>query len=468
LRNSLVTKLEKLVHYLINVMSNFFSPSRRNAKRKRKKVLQYLRKLLLILMVGILTLAGCQVILPGLRETKVTHVTLWQGVNPPPNRDVLQKLVEKFNQTHRDIQVESLYVGQQDQQMPKILAAVVGNAPPDLLWYNPTIGGQLVELGALLPLDEMLATSPVKAEIDPTLYASMKYNGKIWSVPFATNNVGIFYRPSLFKAAGITELPRTWEQFQQVAKKLTRDTNGDGQIDQYGMFLPLGKGEFTVFTWLPFMWSGGGELVSGNSQNAAEVALKDNQGAIAALQFWRNLITDGSAVLSGPERGYETDDFLAGKVAMQLSGPWTLGQLQETGIDFDVLPIPIGQKPATSIGGENLFLFKTTPKRENAAFKFAEYALSEEFQTELARGTGYLPVNIKSRGSAKYQEFIQKLPQVKVFLDQAKYGRSRPIFPGYNRISDSLGRAIESVLLGKNSPSGALQATQQRLDLIFK
>ncbi|NDJ20638.1 extracellular solute-binding protein [Nostoc sp. B(2019)] len=449
-------------------MSNFFSPSRRNAKRKRKKVLRYLRKLLLVLMVGILALAGCQVILPGLRETKVTHVTLWQGVNPPPNRDVLQKLVDKFNQTHPDIQVESLYVGQQDQQTPKILAAVVGNAPPDLLWYNPTIGGQLVELGALLPLDEMLATSPVKAEIDPTLYASMEYNGKIWSVPFATNNVGVFYRPSLFKAAGITELPRTWEQFRQVAKKLTRDTNGDGQIDQYGMFLPLGKGEFTVFTWLPFMWSGGGELVSGNSQNAAEVALKDNQGAIAALQFWRNLITDGSAVLSGPERGYETDDFLAGKVAMQLSGPWTLGQLQETGVDFGVLPIPIGQEPATSIGGENLFLFKTTPKREKAAFKFAEYALSEEFQTELARGTGYLPVNVKARESAKYQEFVQELPQVKVFLDQAKFGRSRPIFPGYNRISDSLGRAIESVLLGKNSPSDALQATQQRLDLIFK
>jgi len=449
-------------------MSKFFSPSR-YAKRKRKKILRrYFQKLLLVLMVGILTLAGCQAILPGFKEGKVTHLTLWQGVNPPPNRDVLQKLVDKFNQTHPDIQVESLYVGQQDQQTPKILAAVVGNAPPDLLWYNPTIGGQLVELGALLSLDEMLATSPVKDEIDPTLYASMEYSGKIWSVPFATNNVGVFYRPSLFKAAGITELPRTWEEFRQVAKRLTRDTNGDGQIDQHGMFLPLGKGEFTVFTWLPFMWSGGGELASGNSQNAAGVVLKDNQGAIAALQFWRNLITDGSAVLSGPERGYETDDFLAGKVAMQLSGPWTLGQLQETGVDFDVLPIPIGQKPATVIGGENLFLFKTTPKREKAAFKFAEYTLSEEFQTELARGTGYLPVNVKSRQSAKYQEFVQKLPQVKVFLDQAKFGRSRPIFPGYNRISDSLGRAIESVLLGKNSPSDALQATQQRLDLIFK
>jgi len=448
-------------------MHNFFSHSR-YAKRKRKKVSRYIRSLLLVLLVGILAIAGCQNILPGVKKDKVIHLTLWQGVNPPPNRDVLQKLVDKFNRSHPDIQVESLYIGQQDQQTPKILAAVVGNAPPDLLWYNPTIAGQLVELGAILSLDEMLEKSPIKAEIDPALYTSMKYNGKIWSVPFATNNVGIFYRPSLFKAAGITELPRTWQEFRQVAQKLTRDTNGDGQTDQYGMFLPLGKGEFTVFTWLPFMWSGGGELVSGDLQNAAGVDLQDNQGAIAALQFWRDLIKDGSAILSAPERGYETDDLLAGKVAMQLNGPWILGQFQATGVDFDVFPIPVRQKPATVIGGENLFFFKTTPQREKAAFEFVEYALSEEFQTELALGTGYLPVNLKSRQSPKYQKFVQKIPQIKVFLDQAKYGRSRPIFPGYNRISDSVGRAIESVLLGKSLPSDSLKATQQRLDLIYK
>jgi multiple sugar transport system substrate-binding protein len=428
----------------------------------------YHGRLLLLLLVGILAVSGCQTLLPSVKESQVVHITLWQGVNPPQNRDVLQKLVDKFNQTHPNIQVESLYVGQQDQQMPKILAAVVGNAPPDLLWYNPTIAGQLVDLDAIIPLDKFLEDSPIKAEIDPTLFASMEYQGQIWSVPFATNNVGVFYRPSLFQAGGITNFPRTWQELQQTAKKLTRDTNGDGRIDQHGMGLPLGKGEFTVFTWLPFMWSGGGELVSGDSQNAAGVVLQDHQQAIAALQFWRDLITSGAAVLSAPERGYDTDDLLSGKIAMQLNGPWSLGELQASGVDFGVFPMPFAQRPATSIGGENLFFFKTTPKQEKAAFKFAEYVLSAEFQTELALSTGYLPVNLKSRQSAKYQEFVQKLPQVKVFLDQAKYGRSRPNFPSYNRISENLGRAIESVLLGKTSPAEALKASQQRLDLIFK
>ena len=422
----------------------------------------------LVLGICLLGLVGCQ-ILPGRSDdTGVIHLTLWQGINPPPNRDVFQSLVDRFNQTHPDIQVESLYVGQPDQQLPKILAAVVGNAPPDILWFSPMLTGQLVELGAIRALEDWLATSPGRSQIDPALFEAMEYQGHTWSVPLGTNNVGIFYRPSLFKAAGITQLPKTWEELRQVAHRLTEDTNGDGRVDRHGMLLPLGKGEWTVFNWLPFMWSGGGELTNSRTDAIAENVNLVNEGAIAALQLWRNLIEDGSAILSLPERGYELDGFLAGKVAMQLTGPWTLGQLVATGVDFDVFPIPANVRSATAMGGENLFILKTTPEHERAAFTFVEYVLSEEFQTQWALGTGYLPVNLKARQSAAYQNFVAKLPVVKVFLEQTDVARSRPIFLGYNRISENLGRAIEAVLLGKSSPVEALKAAQKRLDLIFK
>jgi multiple sugar transport system substrate-binding protein len=366
--------------------------------------------------------------------------------------------------------VESLYVGQSDQQLPKILAAIVGNAAPDLLWYSPLLTGQLVELEALRPLDDWLSASPLLQQLDPALFDSMKLEDHLWSIPFGTNNVGIFYRPSLFKAAGITTLPKTWADFRQVARQLTRDTDGDGRIDQHGMLLPLGKGEWTVFMWLPFLWSGGGDLrgEQGDQKGHVQASVKlVSSGAIAALQFWRDLINDGSAILSAPERGYELDGFLAGKVAMQLSGPWTLGALQATGVDFGVLPIPRQVTQATAIGGENLFLLKTTPEREQAARTFAEYVLSEEFQTQWAIETGYLPTNLRSRQSKAYQAYKTTQPVVDVFLSQARYGRSRPIFPGYNRISENLGRAIEATLLDRGTPLETLTAAQKRLDLIF-
>ena len=415
-----------------------------------------------LILAGLLLLAGCQLQSPP-HDLGVVQLTLWQGVNPPANRDVLQALVERFNREHPKIQVTSLYVGQEDQQMPKILASVVGKSPPDLLWFNSTITEQLVALNAIRPLDDLLAASPLKTEIDPALFESMQFQNQLWSVPFGTNNAGIFYRPSLFKAAGITDLPQTWTELRQVAQTLTKDTDGDGRKDQYGMLLPLGKGEWTVFMWLPFLWSGGGELT--DSSQAVNLV---SQKATSALQFWRDLIDDGGAVLSLPERGYEMNRFLAGKVAMQLSGPWTLRQLQQTGVDFDVFPIPSEVRQATVVGGENLFLFKTTAERERAAFSFAEFVIAEAFQTQWAMETGYLPINLKARQSPVYQAFLQQHPQAKVFIEQAKFGRSRPILAGYSRISDSIGRAIESVLLGKSSPQAALDMAQRRIDLIFR
>lgn len=432
--------------------------------------------------ICLLVLGGCQ-LQGGSDDPGRIHLTLWQGVNPPHNRNVLEELVAQFNRQHPNIQVTSLYVGQEDQQTPKILASVVGNVPPDMLWFNPTLTGQLVELNALRPLDDLLASSSVKGELDPALFESMQFSGHIWSVPFGTNNAGIFYRPSLFKAAGITQLPKTWQELRQVAKKLTGDFDGDGRVDQHGILLPLGKGEWTVFMWLPFMWSGGGDLIAGKIETdnllltdsvrlatpsvTSEVNLV-NPGAIAALQFWHDLIEDGSAVLSLPERGYEMDSFLAGKVAMQFSGPWTLGQLQATGVDFSVFPMPSAARQATVIGGENLFLFKTTPERERAAFTFAEYVMGQKFQTQWAMRTGYLPVNLKARQSEAYQSFVQQQPIVKVFLEQTEIGRPRPILKGYPRISEHLGRAIEAVLLGKTSPTQALEKAQRQLNLIFQ
>jgi len=174
------------------------------------------------------------------------------------------------------------------------------------------------------------------------------------------------------------------------------------------------------------------------------------------------LLKEGSAILSAPERGYELDNFIAGKVAMQITGPWTLAQLEQTKIDYGAIPIPALKRHAAVVGGEHLFLMKTSPEREKAGLEFLEYALGEEFQTAWALGTGYLPINLKSRQSETYQNFVTKTPVLRVFLGQMKSARSRPIISGYSHLSENLGRAIEATLLG-GRPSSALKEAQERL-----
>ena len=418
------------------------------------------RKILtVILCCSLLLIGGCQN--KSQLDSKITKITLWHGINPPENRDVFNELIERFNQVHSDIEVEALYIGQPDTQLPKIFAATVSGEAPDMLWFVPQITGKLDRLGVLLSLDSWFDNSSIKAEVDPAMLPSMTLNNHILSVPFATNNTAIFYRRDLFKEAGISNLPQTWQDLQKVAKRLTRDTNNDGRVDRQGIFLSLGKGEWTVFVWLPFIYSAGGELINNKQPTLV------TPGAIKALQLGADLVSNKIAMLSAPERGYEMDNFILGKVAMQVTGPWTLGQLANTNIDYDVFPIPVSKEPAAVIGGENLFVFKSNEKREQASKKFLEYVLSEEFQTTWALKTGYLPINLKSQQSNAYQEFIRENPVLEVFLDQMKYARSRPIIPKYTRLSENLGRAIEASLLGKETPKKALEKSQQRLELIF-
>jgi multiple sugar transport system substrate-binding protein len=409
-----------------------------------------------------LSLTSCTALDTSSNRPNVTELTLWHGINPPPNREVFQDLVSEFNESHEQLQVNAIYIGQPDSQLPKILTAVVGDVPPDMLWFVPQLTGQLVELGAIRSLDDWLNQSPLKDEIDPVLWESMELNNKIWSIPFATNNAGIFYRPSLFEKAGIEEIPQTWQELETTAKQLTQDFDQDGLIDQYGMFLSLGKGEWTVFTWLPFVYGAQGELLTDNQQPNLV-----NQGTIEALKWGANLVQKDWAILSAPERGYELDNFLSGRAAMQVTGPWTLGQLSQTEVDYDVFPFPKKEQRSAVVGGENLFVFKTNPERESACFEFLEYILSEKFQTEWALRTGYLPINVKAQKSEDYQQFVADNPVLEVFLEQMQFAQVRPIIPNYSRLSENFGRAIEASLLGKKQPKKALEESQRRLELVF-
>lgn len=422
----------------------------------------FVKSLSLVFIFSLLFISGCQntaLNSDSPDNNQVTKITFWHGINPPENREIFNELLAQFNAENPDIQVEALYVGQPDEQLPKIIASIVGNQPPDILWYVPQLTGKLVELQALKPLQEWWNNSEIKDDIDPAMLSTMTLDNNIWSVPFATNNTAVFYRPSLFEKAGITETPKTWDEFAEVAKKLTQDTNNDNKIDQHGMLFASGKGEFTVFVWLPFIFSADGEIVQNNQPNLV------SEGTEKALNLAVEMLKENSAILSQPDRGYELDNFINGNVAMQITGPWTLAQLRQSNIDYDVFPIPIINQPATVLGGESLYVFKTNPQKEEASLRFLEFILGEKFQTQWALKTGYLPINIKAQQSADYQNFVKENPVINVFLEQMKFAKSRPILTDYPAISENLGRSIESSLLQQKTPRQALEEYQKKLEL---
>jgi multiple sugar transport system substrate-binding protein len=165
------------------------------------------------------------------------------------------------------------------------------------------------------------------------------------------------------------------------------------------------------------------------------------------------------------DAGYKMDDFVGGRVSMVINGPWNYRMLQEQkNLEFGVAPLPEDATRATNIGGENLFIFRSTPEKERAAWEFALWAMSPDFQRDWAMETGYLPVNREVVYDPTYARYLEENPKLKIFLDQMEFGKVRPPVPHYPELSNHLGRAIEKVLLKRASPAEALQEAAEAVE----
>ncbi|MCP4049419.1 MAG: ABC transporter substrate-binding protein [bacterium] len=393
-----------------------------------------------------------------------TQLTFWHGIESAGNAALLKEKIADFEKNHPQIKIKLVRYGAADQVEQKIITALAGNRSPDLMWWGPQSLGQLAKTGKLLKIQDKIEadTEFRKEDIYQSLWEMCKYQDQIYTVPFDTNNLGIYYNKKLFKKVNIDPAKiKTWDQLLSAAKKLTNK-------DQYGFQVPVGTGEWTVWTWQTFLWAAGGEFLNKDQTKAAF----DSAEGIKALQFWADLLHKHKvAKPSEPHAGYKTEDFIAGRVAMMINGPWNMSLLQkaekEIGFEYGSFFIPKLKRYATNIGGELLYIFKSDPEKEKAAWEFSKFIMSAEFQRDWSIQTGYLPVCVSATKDQVYQDFLKNNPFIRTYVEQIPYGKSRPPIAAYNKISRELGLQIEQVLYQKKSAKKALKEASEYANKIL-
>jgi multiple sugar transport system substrate-binding protein len=399
---------------------------------------------------------GCSA--AALQDNRV-RVTFWHGMESGINNETLQAKIDAFNRQHPDIFVDAQVYGAADQLGPKLDAAVAGKTPPDLLWWAPAFFPKYAEAGVLRELDTFMAQDAAfqRGDVYDFLWEMGSFDGRVYATPFSANNLAVYYNKGLFARAGIERMPATWEEFRATARAVT-----DGGVK--GFLQPIGSSEWTVWTWQCFLWQAGGEITTPDKRATAFAS----PAGVAALDFWRALVEDGSAVFSETDAGYKTDDFLAGRVAMMINGSWNYPALKaQTAVDVGVFPLPERERAATNIGGESLFLFKSDSRTERAAWEFMKYVMSAEFQVDWAINTGYLPVSRSAAADPKYQAFLDANPIMRVYNEQMPAGRTRPSIPQYPALSATLGKYLEAALYGKYSSQSALERAAVEVDTLL-
>jgi len=385
-----------------------------------------------------------------------TELVFWHGIESPESIKVLEEKMAAFT-AQTGIAVNLAHYGAADQASGKIMTAVAGNKAPDLMWWGPMNTGQMAKTGKMVKVQDLIDADPAfnKDDIYQGLWDGGSYEGGIWTFPFAANNVALYYNVKHFEEAGLDPAGlKTWDDLVAYAKTLTTG-------DHTGMELSIGAGEWLTFsTLMPFLWQADGAFISEDGKKI----LFNSDAGVRALEFLSSLVNEHKvAKWSEVGAGFKIDNFLAGRVSMMICGPWNLGALKsQDKVAFGALFLPKDKRQATDLGGENLYLFKSDPDREKAAWALCKFIASPDFQVDWAIATGYLPISKSAAADARYQAFLEENPFVKTFSDQMQYAKARPPVPGYQKVSDEFSKAADSVFYGKMSAKDALKKAAKK------
>ena len=177
------------------------------------------KKLICTLMAGTLlvgTVTGCGSSSEGDSSAKGTELELFSS--KAENKDILQKLVDKFNETHEDVTIKITAPADAGTVLKTRMAK---NDMPDIV----AMGGdnnytEVESAGMLVDLSSEDYISNIQESYLQMVYDVNKdKEEKAYGVPYATNASGVIYNVDKFKEHGI-EIPKTWDEFIDVLEKL--------------------------------------------------------------------------------------------------------------------------------------------------------------------------------------------------------------------------------------------------------
>ncbi|HDK28095.1 MAG TPA: extracellular solute-binding protein [Candidatus Atribacteria bacterium] len=393
-----------------------------------------------------------------------TVIKFWHTYNmqTEEGKTMNEVVIPAFEKEHPGVKVESLQIPY-DEFRKKLLTSIAGGKAPDIVRVDIIWVPEMAKEGLLTNLSQEFGEEfdKYKSKVFPGPLSTNYYNGSYYGIPLDTNTRVMMWNKKLFQAAGINNPPTTFTEFKEVVKKLTKDTDGDGKIDQWGAAI----GSLWPWHILPWIWSNGGSVT--NSGLTKSTGYLNSPESVGALQLLVDLYKDGymsETIVGGGEdtgAGYGNDHY-----GMIFGGPWfwpiIKGQFPEKELDFALYPHGEGAQSVSVVGGENMII-PTTSKHKDIAWEFAKYLLSEDVQVKMAK-TGQIPV-VSSVVDTKY---FKSHPYFGIFMEQLKTANARTVHPQWNRIKEELHKAFEAAILGKMTSQEALDKASNEIDKILK
>lgn len=351
------------------------------------------KKMLMVLLGASMVLSPLTAFADG-EKTKVTFY-MWAA---DAEQEFDRAIVAQYEEEHPDIDIEENYIPYAEY-LSKINTMAAAGSMPDI--FNLPEGNvfEWGEKGALLDLKPLYDNAGVKPEdvsVDSAIFST---DSQIWSVGYNVTTMCMYYNKDMLTEAGI-DLPSTdaaspwsWDEFVENAKKITKDSNGNGPDDEgfdpdsisvYGTMMPTDWVKFVALlhTNGVGILNEAGDALGINTPEGIEViqAIADLGNTIhcaPSSAMAKGAFSDASAML------------MNGQVAMVIDGGWALANYTNEGFDVGVAPMPAFQQAADISWGAGLCMSPNAAENE-AAFDFYQYFTNFTNSIDAALNQGVL------------------------------------------------------------------------------
>lgn len=384
-----------------------------------------------------------------------------------PDGPVEQEIANAFMKQCPKIEVEFIGVGANDVYT-KLSAMAIGHNMPDIFVNSGQFGPKAYSLGLPDDLTKLLGAAYIKG-FQKELLGEATFNGKITFAPVFSVPTAILYRTDLFKAAGVTP-PKTYTEFLDVCKKLTKDTNGDGKIDQYGWAMVgtdnwSGQSRFNLFV----RNMGGTDITKNAAGNY--VATQNSNGWQDALQLYADAVKAKCVPPGQFQSGYPEASMqvATGQAAMMITGPHSIGVILANNpavkgkLAGAPLPTAPGVTPITSLNQTGYSISRASTHKA-AAVAYLKFFFSKKWQLRFNDVTYRIPSRLDA----------QEDPQVNSEMSQGFVNAGMgailtdPQIPYYASIAALSSKAYQAAMQGDVTIAQIAKEAQAKAQQIIK
>ncbi len=371
---------------------------------------------------------------PAAAEDAGPKLVIWADNTRAP---ILSGLSEGFS-TEYGVIVEVVEKGFGDIRDGFKTSAPSGEGPDIIIGAHDWLG-ELASNGLLAEMD----LGDKTASFNPLALELFTYEGKLVGLPYATENLALFYNTDL-----VSEVPADWAGVQTLAKEL----QDSGKAKQ-GFAFNTGS----PYDFYPIQTAFGGYVFSkadAGGYDPTKLGI-DDEGSLAAAAWLDGMVKDklltGDVDWDVMHKGFEN-----GETAMLITGPWALTRIKDSGVPFKIAGIPGGGKPF--LGGQGFMVSAFSKDPLLAQTFLSEFVATDEVMLALfkadPRPSAWTPIA---------EAAATEVPELADFTAAGANADPMPNIPAMSSVWGAWGDAMKLITAQSEAPDAAFKNAAEQI-----